>query len=354
MENKSIFSKNFQSVIQLVGENESLALALASIDKNLNPTLTYVKFILTDDKPNANNMRIPKEEFPNLVVSGMYMPLKMAAGEISEGHENTTPIGVIVYLKEDGDKIRGIAALWNSERPEDVELIKERYASGKSLDLSWEIGHYGYEEEADGVQALTGCILLASTLVGIPAYMGRTLITEVETSEKSEEEQNVKEKLELLQEEFNTLKTDYDTLVEAEKELKDKVSELESKQITSEVETELAELREFKASLEATELRVQKLNEIKEKFSEAGIEKDETFFKENEERLLAISEDESGLLDFFVSQIASDDAAIEDDNTDLNIEGASREVLPNLKGKPTVGKTTPIELARQLRDAKTK
>jgi len=349
MGKKSIISNKFQSVVQLIEDKEFKSLALASAERNLNPTLTYVKFILTDDKPNANKMRIPQEEFSNLIVSGMYMPLKMAAGEISEGHDETTPLGVIVHLKEDGDKIRGIAALWNNERPEDVKLIKERYASGKSLDLSWEIGHYGYEEEADGVQALTGCILLASTLVGIPAYMGRTIITEVEeSSDKSKEEENVDE-LEKLQKEFDDLGTKFKTLEEEKKETDTKILELEATQLTSEVETELSELRLFKAEFEAEEQRVQKLQEIKDKFAEAGVNKDETFFKESEERLLSMADD---MLDFFVSHVASEETT--DEQEEMEEEEASEGKLPNLKGKQTVGKITPIELAQQLRKAKIK
>ena len=73
--------------------NESFASLL------LNPYVTWAKFILTDDEPNGNNVRIPKEEFSNLINSGIYMPIKMTLGEI-EGHEASIPIGVITHLKE--------------------------------------------------------------------------------------------------------------------------------------------------------------------------------------------------------------------------------------------------------------
>jgi len=169
-------SKILATEVQLIIEAEVTNLALAS--KNLNPMLTYVKFILTDDKPNGNNERIPKEEFSNLITTGLYMPLKMAEGGISEGHEETYPIGVITHLREDKDKIRGIAALWNRERPEDVAYIQERYSSGEPLDLSWELGHTDSFIDDTGVNNLTGCVLRATTLVGIPAYQGRTIVTD--------------------------------------------------------------------------------------------------------------------------------------------------------------------------------
>ena len=163
--------------VQLLEEDNE---AFASF--NLNPTLAWIKFILTDDKPNGNMMRIPKEEFSNLIATGLYMPIKMATEEISPGHDGTTPIGVITHLKEDKDagRIRGLACLWEKERPEEVKLIRERYSAKEPLDLSWEILYEDETVNEDGIIDLHGTVLRATTLVGEPAYdSGRTSITEV-------------------------------------------------------------------------------------------------------------------------------------------------------------------------------
>jgi len=146
---------------------------------SLNPLVTWIKFILTDDKPNGNNQRVPKTEFANLIKSGIFMPIKMAFGQISEGHGDTFPVGVITHLKEVGDQIRGIGALWSRERPEDIEYIKEEFAANRPLNLSWEIAHESSEKQEDGVENLKNAALRAVTLVGMPAYEGRTPILAV-------------------------------------------------------------------------------------------------------------------------------------------------------------------------------
>jgi hypothetical protein len=277
--------------VQLLIEAELENLMLAS--KNLNPLLTYVKFILTDDKPNSNNNRIPKEEFANIIKSGLFMPLKMAFGGISENHEDSFPIGVITHLREDDDKIRGIGALWNKERPEDVDFIKKRYAEGKPLDLSWEIGYKDSSLDENGIEILRGCILRATTLIGIPAYQGRTNITDVDMANKdsNKEERNVEKELEKLRAELD--------------EYKGRVAELEKTQKTEEDIQRLEEfnsLKEFKDNVEAEAARLEKLTSIRNSFSKAGVSRDDKFFEENEDLLLTLDEVE-GALAFFIAQL---------------------------------------------------
>src|SRR5689334_5002936 len=67
--------------------------------------ITWAKFILTDDKPNGNRQRVPKEEFENILKTGLFKPVKMAVGEIADGHEDSKPLGVITNLKIEGNKI---------------------------------------------------------------------------------------------------------------------------------------------------------------------------------------------------------------------------------------------------------
>lgn len=177
---------NTQNTIEFIDAVEDTNEAFSSI--SLNPMNSWAKFILTDDKPNANKQRIPIEEFDNLVNSGIFMPIKMSLGKISEGHANAVPIGTISHLKKVEDKIYGIAALWKRERPEDVELIKNNYKQGVPLQLSWEILYSDSSVSDNGVEDLKDTALRAVTLVGMPAYSGRTPILSVASSTKYTDE----------------------------------------------------------------------------------------------------------------------------------------------------------------------
>lgn len=162
-------------LVQLIDDSEvekEMGTAFSSV--MLNPAVTWAKFILTDDKPNANRQRIPHEEFANLIRSGQFMPIKMALNEIRDGHDKAIPLGVMTHLKEDGDKIVALAALWSKERPQDVELLKKRYNDGSPINISWEIQFSNSVLEEGGVEALQGTELSAATVVGMPAYAGRT------------------------------------------------------------------------------------------------------------------------------------------------------------------------------------
>lgn len=171
-----------QSKVELVDKQD---VEYASL--NLNPLVTWIKFILTDDRPNANGVRIPKEEFPNLIKTGIYMPVKSGKfGEEFLGHPNAWPLGTITHLKEEGDKIVGLAALWEQEREDDVLSIKEAFDSGKDINLSWEIAYEDEVLEDDGVKVLKGTALLGTTIVDVPAYEGRTPILAVAEKDISE------------------------------------------------------------------------------------------------------------------------------------------------------------------------
>jgi DNA repair exonuclease SbcCD ATPase subunit len=308
----------------------------------LNPLLTYVKFVLTDDRPNNNNMRIPKEEFANLIRSGLYTPIKMAEGQINDGHDQSKPLGVIVHLKEQENRILGMGVLWNEERPEDIELIKQRYAENKPLDLSWEIGHKDSFFDDDGVENLTDCILKGTTLVGLPAYAGRTIITEVQSSNETKEDSKLEE-LEKLQKENKELK-------ESISELEEKITELEESQITDEIKTELSELREFKETIEKEALRLEQLEQIKQSFTEAGVEKEETFFEENEETLLSLAQSES--LEFFIQQlvVASKKEKDEEEEDDDLEDADAGEVIPNINVPADPKNLSPKQLGKAMRN----
>lgn len=308
--------------------------AFASV--SLNPSFRWVKFILTDDKPNLNKTRIPVEEFDNLIRTGIHAPIKMASKKIREGHEDSIPLGTITALRKDGDKVEGLAALWSLEREEDVQLIKQSYDEGKPLNLSWEVFYKDAEEEEGGVTALRGTILRATTLVGMPAYAGRTPILQVASVDKNPEDntlelEELQKQLDELKAEFETKKTELETLVSS------KDAEIEQ------LKKDNQELAQFKSEVETKKAEDEKVASIKTKFVESGIEKPEDYFETNREFLLTLDEK---ALDFmlqelvaFASKVKSEQASAKD----------GKVTVPNLPDTSTT-KLSPKELAKKLRE----
>ena len=56
--------------LELINEGLDKGESFASI--TLNPFVTWMKFILTDDKPNGNKQVIPENEFDNLILYVFY------------------------------------------------------------------------------------------------------------------------------------------------------------------------------------------------------------------------------------------------------------------------------------------
>jgi hypothetical protein len=118
--------------VQLLIDKLEIEEMAASASISLNPNVAWMKFLLTDDQHNANKQRIPREEFANVLRTGLFMPLKMAYGEVSEGHDDTFPLGVMTHLKTEGNSIQALAALWDRER-HSVEFLRQRYSREKVL-----------------------------------------------------------------------------------------------------------------------------------------------------------------------------------------------------------------------------
>lgn len=230
--------------------------ALASVD---NPTLNYMEFVFTDDQPNANGKGIHQSDFPSIIRTGLLMPVKMAEGGISPGHAGTSPIGVISSLEErkseDGrNLVVGKAALWSRERPEDINLIKEAYAAGKQLNISWEVLYTETEVDANGIEWYKEPITRAATFVGLPAYKGRTPMLSVASDEKQEE---------LNMDELEKVTADLATA-------NSRIAELETASASK--DEEIATLSAFKAEVELERANASLLKERLTKFAEAGIQ----------------------------------------------------------------------------------
>lgn len=295
---------------------------------SVNPLVRWAKFILTDDKPNRNGKVVSQSEFKNLISTGIFQPIKMATGKINAGHEDSIPIGVITHLEQEDDKILGLAALWSDERPEDVEFIKESFDNGIPLNLSWEI-KYTDSELKDGVEYLKNVALRAATLVGRPAYQGRTPILAV----ASEQEDN---KLEAQNSELETKKKELEDLLTA------KASELEA------LTKELTELRAFKAGIEKERKDAEVLASIKEKFASSGITKEDQYFADNKDRLLSLSEDALAfLLQEFVAFSSIPQVKSE-------VASQKQPSAPQLNAPAREEKLTPSDLGKKLREMQNK
>jgi predicted nucleic acid-binding Zn finger protein len=173
---------NFTLKLDFIDNKE---LAQAGIPEEYkNPLLTWVRFVFTDDAPNANSQGIGQDEFPNLLKSMSYMPIKANFdSEFGvEGHSDAHVIGVIKAGQQEGNKIVSIGALYNDEYPEIVDFFKSEMSDGERVDFSWEI-RYKDSENKDGIDWLKGTTTKAVTAVKHPAYEGRTHLISISTKD---------------------------------------------------------------------------------------------------------------------------------------------------------------------------
>ncbi len=327
--------------VQLMLDDEKLGEAVASI--SLNPNVAWLKMVITDDKPNANGMRIPQEEFANVLKTAVYMPIKMAVGEISEAHDETYPLGSIAHLVEKDDHVIALAALWTKERPEDIEFLKERHTNGQSIDVSWEL-NYDIEassKDNSGVLELRNVEMNAVTIVGLPSYMGRTPVTAIASKEDHQGDNDTMDTINRedhdkfvkgLNDEINVLKDEL-TAATAELEklrpIEEELAGLKTK--IEELEPKYEELATFKAEIDAEKEKEEKLVAIKGKFAEAGLETTDDYLAEREEKFLEMDDEQLG---FFIQELIAfkqEPEGEEDASAEASISITSK--LPDVKGK---------------------
>jgi hypothetical protein len=297
MENIAIKTHKIFSNIVKLNKNEGEE-TFASL--SLNPTIRWIKFILTDDKPNYNKQRVPQEEFANLIKTGVHMPIKMARKYIRDGHEFSVPIGTITSLGQKDDIVEGIAALWSKEFPNEVNVLEQMNAEGTAPQLSWEILYKNSIKEEGEVEALHDIALSAATIVNMPAYEGRTPIVGMASQE---------EERKLMDEKITELENKLADQLRINGEL---TTKLESAPKVSDVETLSAkvtdlekantDLTKFKEEVEAAEARKQKLQSIVTLFEKAGVTLPDDYLKdEKAEKLLAMSMES---LEFMIQDLA--------------------------------------------------
>ena len=325
--------------VQLMVDTEKLGEAMASV--SLNPNVAWLKMVITDDKPNANGMRIPKEEFANVLKTAVYMPMKMAVGEISEGHDETYPIGSIAHLVEKDDHVVALAALWTKERPEDIKFLKGRHDNGQSIDVSWELNYdvEASQKDKKGVLELKNVEMNAVTIVGLPSYMGRTPVTAIASKEDHQGDNETMETINRedhdkivkgLDEEINVLKDELKAATAELEELRPMKEELAGLQAeVEELKPKYEALATFKAETDAEKEKEEKLVSIRSKFAEAGLEATDEYFAEREEKFLEMDDEQVA---FFIQELIAfkQEPDNKDDSAKASINITSK--LPDVKG----------------------
>lgn len=308
--------------VQLLIDKLEIDEMAASASISLNPNVAWMKFLLTDDQHNANKQRIPREEFANVLRTGLFMPLKMAYGEVSEGHDDTFPLGVMTHLKTEGNSIQALAALWDRERHEDVEFLRNRYSEGKGIDISWELTYTDEDVEEEGV-ALKNVSMNAATIVGMPAYQGRTTALALSSVEKEGDLMDTIEK------------TEHERLLNEQKgQFEAQIAELQASLTT--VQTELdalkpqyEELANYKQTIEEAEAKKTKLTSIKNKFKDAGLDITDEYFTEKEEALAGMTDEQ---LEFFIQELVAAFKPAEEGQASISI---TSQGVPAIRGKET-------------------
>jgi hypothetical protein len=340
-------TKVFNINTTLSEPTEELKIAMAELlevpAKNNN--IAWGSFVLTDDLPNGNGVRIPLEEFDNVIKTAEYMPVKMEFGTIKGGHADSHPLGVIAKLVKQvdsaqGNKIFGLAGLWLKERPNDIVALKDAIAKGEGVDISWEL-EYNNEtfDPNTGIIDLRDIGVTAATVVGNPAYGGRTPMFQIAEQNKQSEDDKTLDEKELLQKEITELKNQALIL---EAKLAEAIKEVDEKNTAlAELQTTLEGLQEFKDEVEEEKAKVEKLESVKALFTEYEIEKPEEYFTEKQEFLLGLEEPE---LKFMLEELKAH-------SPEEKKEDEASTKIPNLTAGNT-GKVSTEDMLAYLKNRK--
>lgn len=106
------------------------------------------------------------------------------------------------------------------------------------------------------------------------------------------------------------------------------------------LETEVTELREFKSGIEDEAKKAERLEAIRAKFAEAGVEKEEAYFSDNKETLLKLEDED---LEFMIQEFAA---------FAKNAEASTR--IPNLSAGNAGGEVSVKDIAKALKERKAK
>ncbi len=250
-----------------------------------HPLQTNLEFIFTDFHPNKNRQGVPVTEASNIMTTGLNQPVKVnfTGGKI-RGHSSATPVGPIISMEQQGDKIVGHAIIWKDEYPDLTEYLEEASKADDGVQFSWELYYQSAEADSSGVSWLQGCVVAGAAIVADPAYAGRTHLLALAEEEKMDNDELQKQISELHDKLWNMLdvlyaavalpgaidkaagvESQFKALVDAVKGMAEAKAELETKvksaeEKTTELEGAVAELKQFKEVAEAEKAKAEILD----------------------------------------------------------------------------------------------
>lgn len=312
-----------------------------------NPDIMWMKFIFTDDQPNANKQRVPKEEFSNIVKSGVYMPVKMEGDNPDGNHPLSTPVGTITNLMhpKDSNKVVGLAALWKRERPEGLSAIENKFKDGEIPTLSWELFYQESSLDENGVEDLKGTNVRGITFVRNPAYEGRTNALSVSQANAAQNEDTETESVESENDDTNKENEKLEELKELQNRIEELENQLEAK--SAELDTlnkEKEDLQTWRDEREAEDAKAALVDNRRKMLVESGIEFTDEEWQARSERLLAMDDT---TYEFYVQDLV---AFSEKNNEEEEEEGESNASASN-PAIPSVANSGEKDAISILREA---
>lgn len=288
-----------------------------------HPLQRKLTFIFTDYQPNGNKQAVPQSEAENVAKTALYMPIKINFdGEGPQGHKGAEPIGPIVTMTPNSENIVGEAIVWLDEFPEIDTYLKTASAESGGVQFSWELYYQNSEVDGSGNEWLYGITTAGIAIVDNPAYQGRTPLIAIAEGNEMDLEQLQAQVSELTNKLYSMLDALYAALalpgavdkstgieeqftkvIDSLKSMSENVAQLEADKASSdEVATEIAQLREFKATVEAVAEKQRVLASRREQLETAGITFTNDAFAERADRISTMDED---AFTFYVSELVS-------------------------------------------------
>jgi hypothetical protein len=147
---------------------------MTAMASETHPLQSRLRFVFTDYEPNVNKQGVQKSEAANILSTGLNMPVKVHfRGDKVGDHYGTIPVGPIINMYEEDNRIIGDAIVWKEPFGELVEYLEAASQEDGGVQFSWEL-YYADSFEEDGVQWLKDVTVAAATIVDMPAYQGRT------------------------------------------------------------------------------------------------------------------------------------------------------------------------------------
>lgn len=154
-----------------------------------NPLQSTIEFVFTDFKPNKNKQGVAASEALNIIETGLNQPVKVHfLGDDVAAHKNAVPVGPIINLRQEDDRVIGTAIIWKDEYADLVTYIEKASASEGGVQFSWELYYRSSTKDENDIQWLEGVVVAGIAIVSDPAYSGRTpLLSFAETREQATE-----------------------------------------------------------------------------------------------------------------------------------------------------------------------